>query len=96
MSSVQIECHTKRVHFAQTGSFQFLTGTIWDPELNKMCHYRDLIKHHNPVIRLRWTKSGEKEFGRLCQGFEKEEGMDVIQWIPKTDMPSNKKAGSRT
>ena len=67
-------------------------GTIWDPELNKMCHYRDLIKHHNPVIRLRWTKSGEKEFGRLCQGYGEEKGMDVIQWIPKNEMPPHKKA----
>ena len=55
-------------------------GTIWDPELNKMCHYRDLIKHYNPVTRLRWTRSGEKESGRLCQGYKEEQGMDVIEW----------------
>ena len=67
-------------------------GTLWDPELNKMCHYRDLIKHYNPVTRLRWTKSGEKEFGRLCQGHGDEEGMDVIEWIPRQDLPPNKKA----
>ena len=53
-------------------------GMLWDPELNKMCHYRDLIKHYNPVTRLRWKRSGEKEFGRLCQGYQEEQGMDVI------------------
>ena len=45
---------------------------LWDPDLNKMCHSRDLIKHYNPITRLRWTKSGEKEFGRLRHGYGEE------------------------
>ena len=67
-------------------------GTIWDPELKKMAHYRDRIKHPNATIRNRWIKSGENEFGRLFQGFKPNniEGMDVLEWIPHTDMPADK------
>ena len=57
-----------------------------------MCHYRDLNKYYNPVTRLRWTKSGKKEFGRLCQGYGEEQGMDVIEWIPRADLPHDKTA----
>ena len=56
--------HSQR--YSQNAEANAAGGTLWDPELNKMCHYRDLIKHYNPVTRLRWTKSSEKEFGRLC------------------------------
>ena len=35
---------------------------------------------------------GENEFGRLFQGFEpnKVEGLDVLEWIPKTAVPTYK------
>ena len=68
-------------------------GTIWDEQLNKMAHHRDLIKHPNQTIKDRWTSSGENEFGRLCQGFKPNgvEGMDVIEWIAYTMVPRNKK-----
>ena len=56
--------HTQR--YTQKSEANAAGGTLWDPELNKMCHCRNLIKHYNPVTRLRWKKSGEKEFGRLC------------------------------
>ena len=44
-------------------------GTIWDPELQKMAHYRDFIVHPNPKIQERWIKGGENEFGRLFIGY---------------------------
>jgi hypothetical protein len=68
-------------------------GTIWDPQLNKMAHYRDLIKHPDATIRDRWMESGENEFGRLCQGFEPNniKGMDVIEWIGISEVPKSKK-----
>ena len=67
-------------------------GTIWDPELQKQAHYRDLIKHQNSTIKQRWLTGGENEFGRLCQGFppNKIEGMDVIEWIFFNQVPKDK------
>ena len=74
-------------------SAQAAGGTIWDEQLNRMAHYRDLIKHPDPKIRGRWTTAGENEFGRLCQGFKPNEitGMDVIEWIAHHTVPRNKK-----
>ena len=69
--------HTQR--YTQKAEANDAGGTLWDPELNKMCHYRDLIKHYNPITRLRRTRSGVKEFERLCQGYGDEQGMDVIE-----------------
>ena len=67
-------------------------GTIWDPQLNKMAHYRDLIIHPNPDIQQRWMESGENEFGRLCQGYPPNdiEGLDVIEFIPWDTVPKSK------
>ena len=59
-------------------------GAVWDEELNKMAQYRELIMHPNPTIQERWLTSGENEFGRLFQGFQKIEGIDVLEWIPNT------------
>ena len=66
-------------------------GRIWDPELKKMTLYRDLIKHSNPIIQQRWIKGGEKEFGRLTQGYKEEQGMDVLEWIHYNKIPKHKK-----
>ena len=43
-------------------------GKVWDPELNKMASYRDLINHPNKAICELWTGSGENEYGRLFDG----------------------------
>jgi len=52
--------------------------SIWDKELKKFAAYKDLSKHPNTTIRQRWTISRENEFGRLFQGFNNIEGMDVL------------------
>ena len=68
------------------------SGRIWDEELNKMASYRDLIQHQNVAIRTRWLTSGENELGRLFRGFKPNniEGIGVLNWIPKSDVPANK------
>ena len=65
-------------------------GTIWDPELQKMAHYRDLFIHPNPEIQRRWMESCENEFGRLFQGYKEVNGMDVLEWIHKEEVPKDK------
>eukprot|EP00536_Pseudo-nitzschia_multiseries_P014225 jgi/Psemu1/37964/gm1.37964_g len=68
-------------------------GSIWDDDLNKWAAYRDLIKHPKATIQELWLKSGEDEFGRLFQGFQPNhiEGMDVLDWIKRCDVPIHKK-----
>eukprot|EP00532_Pseudo-nitzschia_australis_P003111 CAMPEP_0168188018 /NCGR_PEP_ID=MMETSP0139_2-20121125/15376_1 /TAXON_ID=44445 /ORGANISM="Pseudo-nitzschia australis, Strain 10249 10 AB" /LENGTH=158 /DNA_ID=CAMNT_0008110333 /DNA_START=112 /DNA_END=588 /DNA_ORIENTATION=- len=65
-------------------------GSIWDEELQKFAAYKGLSKHPNPTIRKRWTTSGENEFGRLFQGFLDTEGMNVLDWISRNDVPHDK------
>jgi hypothetical protein len=67
-------------------------GTVWDEELNKMAHYRELIIHPNPEIQKRWMQAACNEFGRLFQGYQGTEGMDVLEWIPKNRVPKHKMA----
>ena len=57
-----------------------------------MASYRDLIHHKDEKISEQWMTGGENEFGRLFQGFDpnKVEGLDVLEWIPKTAVPSFK------
>jgi hypothetical protein len=66
------------------------SGCVWDEELHKMAHYRELIVHPNPVIQQRWMGAAENEFGRLFQGFGDVEGMDVLEWIEKDLVPLSK------
>ena len=66
------------------------SGAVWDDSLNKMAKYRDLINHKDPVIKNRWLQSGENEFARLFQGYGETEGVDVLDWIRKGDVPRNK------
>jgi hypothetical protein len=65
-------------------------GAIWDEELNKMAKYRDLINHDNPATKDRWLRSGENEFARLFQGYGETDGMDVLEWVHRQDIPRNK------
>lgn len=65
-------------------------GTIWDPTLEKMAHYRDLIIHPNPKIQARWIKGGENEFGRLINGYGGAEGMNVCEWVNWDSIPKDK------
>jgi hypothetical protein len=77
--------HHLKPHFAFGAG-----GAIWDEGLNKMAKYRDLIKHKDPTIQHRWLCSGENEFARLFQGYGEVEGMDVLEWIYRKDVPRNK------
>ena len=58
-----------------------------------MASYKDLIKHCNSIIRNRWTRGGEHEFGRLFQGFPPNgiDGLDVLEWITKQQVPYGKR-----
>ena len=67
-------------------------GSIWDDELHKWMAYRDLIRHPNKKIRDRWNQAGVNEFARLTQGHDGREGLDVITFIPRSEMPSDKQA----
>ena len=51
----------------------------------------DLINHPNKQIRDRWLKSGVNEFARIFQGFGDVEGVDVLEWIHKQQVPKGKK-----
>lgn len=80
--------------FHQQHSAMATGGTVWDATLNKMCAYRDLIKHPEPLIRNRWLKAGENEFGRLFQGFKPNtiEGVEVFEWVKYDEVPCEKTA----
>ena len=56
-----------------------------------MAAYWDLVKHPDPVIRQRWLTSGENKCGGLLQSYRTPEGMDVLNWIPRTEVPQHKK-----
>ena len=56
-----------------------------------MAAYQDLIKHPDPVVRQWWLTSGENEFGHLFHGYGTTEGMDVLNWIHRDQVPQNKK-----
>lgn len=73
-----------------TTAFGMAGGSIWDEELKKFAAYKDLSKHLNPTTRHRWTTSGVNEFGRLFQGFNDIEGMDVLNWIWYNEIPLHK------
>ena len=66
-------------------------GCIWDEEQKKWMNLEDLLNHPNPHVRNIWEKSSQKEYGNLFQGFEDTKGMDVCEFIKKTDIPTNKK-----
>lgn len=67
-------------------------GRLWDEYLQKMTSYRDLIHHKDEKISNRWMKGGKNEFGRLFQGLDPNEveGLDILEWIPKTAVPASK------
>ena len=57
-------------------------GSIFEETLGKMMSYKELIKHPDPIIRLRWNRSGENEFGRLLQGYKDTEGICLLYTSP--------------
>ena len=66
-------------------------GKIWDEQLNKFASWKDLAHHPDTTISWRWRRSGINEFAHLFQGYKDVEGMDVLDWIYKTEVPNNKK-----
>ena len=68
-----------------------LAGAIWDPTQEKWLNYRDLIRHPNLQIRNKWLQAGEKEFGRLFQGFKDTEGKHVLEFVHRKDIPKDQK-----
>ena len=69
-----------------------LAGAIWDDKLKKLASYKELVNHRNSIIRDKWTKGGENEFGRPFQGFLPNgiNGLDVLEWIKKNQVPRDK------
>jgi hypothetical protein len=68
----------------------FVAGAIYDKDLNKWMRYNDLIRHPNKETRDLWLGSGQKEYGRLFQGYKETEGKDVLKWIYKSEVPADK------
>ena len=56
-----------------------------------MAAYQDLVKHLDTIVRQRWLTLGKNRFGRLFQGYGTTEGMDVLEWIHRDQVPQNKK-----
>ena len=63
-------------------------GSTWDKELSRWMACRDLINHPNPVMREQQIKAGTNEFARLAQGCDKTEGMDVVSFIARHQVPT--------
>ena len=58
--------------------------------MNKFAKYRDLVNHHNDVIKQRWLRSAENESARLFRGYNGVDGIDVLEWILHKDIPKDK------
>ena len=69
-----------------------VAGSIYDEELHKWMAYKDLIKHPNPKIRKRWELAGNNEFARLAQGLGEVDGLNVVTFIARRDVPVGKQA----
>ena len=67
-------------------------GSIWDEELHKWMAYRDFIKHPNPTIKARWIQAGINEFARLTQGYNDMDGLNVVTFICRNEVPEGKQA----
>ena len=66
-------------------------GSFWDNEMGCWMACCDLINHPNPVIKERWTQAGIDEFARFAQGCGDTKGMDMVEFINKSDAPRKKK-----
>ena len=71
--------------------YAFVGGKIWDEDLKKFAARKDLANHPNTNIAKRWTRSGVNEFARLFQGYKHIEGLDVLEWIYKYEVPPGQK-----
>jgi len=51
----------------------------------------DLLKHPNPEVRAIWEKTSQKEYSNIFQGYLDTKGMDVLEFIHKSEVPKDKK-----
>ena len=67
-------------------------GRVWDKHLQMLASYQELIQHKSKTISDRWMIGAENEFGKLFQGYTNNniEGVDVLEWIPKSEVSHNK------
>ena len=56
-----------------------------------MAAYWDLVKHPDLLVCQWWLASGNNKFGCLFQVYDTTEGMDVLDWIHRTQVPQHKK-----
>jgi Reverse transcriptase (RNA-dependent DNA polymerase) len=64
-------------------------NAVYDPESGRQLEYRHLIRH--PTLKHIWLRSGANEFGRLAQGIRDIPGTDTITFVPKSEIPKNKR-----
>ena len=75
----------------QTNGYAFNGGKLYNQQLKKIAARHKLVRHPNAKIARCWRTSGANEFGRLFQGYKDIEGLDVLEWIYKADVPRGKK-----
>ena len=88
----KLQQHNKVNAFKATIVRALKAGCIWDEWLKKWLTLDDLLNHPDPEVQACWMKSVGKELGSSFQGFKDTEGMDVCKFIPKWQVPKNKKA----
>ena len=67
----------------------YFAGAIIDQETGKKLEYRDLVKR--PEKREQWLRSLANELGRLAQGIRDIKGTNTIYFIPKADIPPERR-----
>ena len=67
-----------------------VAGAVYDQTLEKWMRHKQLINHPDPKIRALWNGGNEKEYGRLFQGFNTTKGKDVLHFIHKHEVPTDK------
>ena len=68
---------------------EYFANAIIDEDTGKYLEYRDLVnmeKYHNT-----WTTSFANELGRLAQGILEVPGINTILFIPKSDIPKDRR-----
>ena len=64
-------------------------GSVIDKATGKQMEYRDLVK--TPELYVLWTRSLANELGRLTQGIRDIIGINTMFFIPKSEIPLNRR-----
>ena len=72
-------------------STAYNTGKIWDDQLKKFASWSQLVKHPDSKIAKQWKILRINEFTRLFQGYGDTEGIDVLKWIFKHNVPHSQR-----